>query len=446
MVLLSFFSQRLADMSGARLGRLFASTFVAGIASRLAVLVMAILVARQLLPDGYGAFVFATSAAVIAGHLAGLGLPALMSRLIPTYRTTGQWASLRGLLVWGDAAVAAGTLVVLAGLAAIAFLPALDDELRIGLVLSMVLLLPTALNLLRRSQLAGARQPAMSLLLDQAFAPLALALFALLVGVDDVTTAIAVFAAATVAGLLLATLYLRRALPNETWTAARSIEGRLWLAAAVPLLAGNAAKMLINRMDILMLAPLADLEAVGLYGAAFRITYALTFPQVILMTIITPLLSESIAKGKLPAVWRHFRISMVFAAITVFPIALLLVIWSEPFIALLFGEAYRTAAGTLSVLALAQCFAALSIPMVGLLIAAGGGKVFGAFSIGGLALNGALNLLLIPRYGAEGAAWATLVAFLFLACGYLWALWRLHTSGAIRPIVKPVDAIGGEPA
>ena len=101
------------------LARAFAGTLLAGLLSRLLVLAMTIILARQLSPDGYGIFIFATGTAALAAQCAGLGWPALMSRLIPTFRIQENWPALRALLRWGDGVVFLGSLAafILIGIA-----------------------------------------------------------------------------------------------------------------------------------------------------------------------------------------------------------------------------------------------------------------------------------------------------------------------------------------
>ena len=418
----------LAQLVRSRLARVFAGTLLVGLVSRLLVLAMTIILARQLAPDGYGIFTFATGTAALAAQFAGMGWPALMSRLIPTFRIQENWPALRALLRWGDRVVLLGSLVAFVLIAIAMMLPGFDQDLQAGLALTLILLFPAALTLSRRSQLAGARRPAIGIALDEALPPAAVILVASIIGLSQATPAVLTHGIAATIGAVLATFFFRRALPPQTWQATPAGDPRMWMAMALPLLMGVSSKLIMNRMDILMLGPLSSLAEVGYFGTAFRITYLMTFPQVILMQIITPLLAESIAAGKEGAMWRHFRIAVLFSLVTVLPVSAILSTFSEPIVTFIFGHAYAPAAPALTLLAISQAFAALTIPCAGLLIATGRGGMFGLINLVAVAVNIVLNFALIPPLGAIGAALASMVAVILMFTWQVITIWLNRKS------------------
>jgi O-antigen/teichoic acid export membrane protein len=64
----------------------------------------------------------------------------------------------------------------------------------------------------------------------------------------------------------------------------------------------------------------------------------------------------------------------------------------------------------------------VTLPAANLLIAMRFQQINFWMMIPATLLNVGLNLVLIPRYGAIGAAWATVAAYGFLAVGYLIAV------------------------
>lgn len=414
----------LGQLLRSRLARVFAGTLLTGLISRVLVLTMTIILARQLSPDGYGVFIFATGTAVLAGQFAGLGWPALMSRLIPTFRIQENWPALRALVRWGDAVVLLGSLAAFSLIAIAMMLPGFDQELQGGLALTLILIFPAALTLSRRSQLAGARRPAIGIALDEALPPAAVILVASLIGVSEAAPAVLTHGIAAVVGAVMATYFFRRALPSETWQAKPEGDPKVWMAMALPLLMGVSSKQIMNRMDILMLGPLSSFLEVGYFGTAFRITYLMTFPQVILMQIITPLLAESIASNKERAMWRHFRIAVLFSLVTVLPVSIGLSVFSGPIVTFIFGQEYAAAAPALTLLAISQAFAALTIPCAGLLIATGRGGMFGLINLVALFTNIGLNFMLIPFLGAVGAALSSMAAVVVMFSWQFLTIWR----------------------
>ena len=81
----SFRLIRWRDLVGSRLSRRLAGSFGVAVLSRLAFMVMAIVLARSLGPAEYGLFTFAIGGAVVASPFAALGWPSLAVRRLPAY-------------------------------------------------------------------------------------------------------------------------------------------------------------------------------------------------------------------------------------------------------------------------------------------------------------------------------------------------------------------------
>lgn len=188
----------------------------------------------------------------------------------------------------------------------------------------------------------------------------------------------------------------------------------MWMSVSLPLIMGISAKILMNRADTVMLGPLSTFDQVGYYGAAFRLTYLLTFPQVVLATIIAPVYSAAIAKNDAKRLRHYFMLALAFSASTSLPIVAGIFPFRHEIIELIFGLAFLPASDALAILTLGQTAAALTIPMTALLMVSGRERIFGLLNLVGLALNISLNFWWIPKYGAVGASWAGTACSLFL--------------------------------
>jgi O-antigen/teichoic acid export membrane protein len=394
----------------------FAWSMAAAIVARVGLLALAILIGRRFGPEDYGVFTFATGVALLVAQIAVLGWPMLMNRLIPEMLRDKDWSALRGLRDAGDAVVIGCSLLGAGLLLALSQLGGRFDQ---SLLLAALLAVPMATSILRRQQLAALRRPAVGLLFDQGFGALIAALFLLLAGAGTMLEAVLVFAGGMVLGNLITFVQVRRLLPSEVSTAKRKVRFGPWMALALPLLLGMSSKLLMNKMDVLMIAPLSNFNESGLYGAAFRITFLLSFPQVVLMSVVTPMISEAFANRQYARITRLVRGAVAFAALTAIPPGLLLAIFPEMVLTLLFGPGFEAAAPSLSVLAIGQTISSLAIPLSALLTMGGRERQYGALNAGALVLHAALNFILIPAYGATGAAVSTATVYGLLALGQL---------------------------
>jgi O-antigen/teichoic acid export membrane protein len=397
----------------------------AAIVARLGLLLLAVAIGRRFGPSDYGAFTFATGVAVFVAQFSVLGFPMLMNRLIPEMLRDRDWDALRGLRDAGDAVVIGVSLVTAALLLGAA---ALTSQYGVSFVLSALLVVPFASASLRRQQLAALRRPAIGLFFDQGFGALLAGAFLFAFGARSIILAVVIFAGGLIVGNLFTFVQVRRLLPPEVSTAKRKVHLRQWLGMSLPMLAGTSAKLLMNRVDILMLAPLAGLYQSGLYGAAFRITFLLTFPQVVLMSVVTPMISEAFAHGQHARVTRLVRGSLLFAVLTAVPSGLVLVAFPEFVVTRVFGASFAPAALSLALLAIGQTAASLSIPLQSSLIMSGREGHFGILNMAALGLHVVLNYLLIPPYGANGASASTAVVLIAIATGQVVLNWS-YASG-----------------
>ena len=403
-------TRRLKSDAAGRLVRSMAAAIVA----RLGLLVLAIAIGRSFGPADYGAFTFANGIATFLAQLSVLGWPMLMNRLIPEMLRDRNWNALRGLRDAGDAVVI-GCSLLTAGVLLVAAL--LEEKYSASFLLAALMIVPFASGGLRRQQLAALRRPAIGLLFDQGFGALIAGTFLFVFHVGSILGAVIVFVAGMILGNLITFLQVRRLMPAEVSTATREVHLKKWMGMAIPMLVGISSKLLISKVDVLMVAPLGGLYESGLYGAAFRITFLLTFPQVVLMSVVTPLISEAFAREQHERVTRLVRGAMTYAMLTAVPPALVLILFPKFVIVTVFGAKFAPAAPSLMLLAIGQTVASLSIPLQSLLTMGGRERQFAALCMITFVFHAAVNFVAIPLAGATGAAAATALAYIVIALG-----------------------------
>ena len=186
------------------------------------------------------------------------------------------------------------------------------------------------------------------------------------------------------------------------------------------------------RLDILMLKYFLSSEQVGYYFPAFRVVELLWFIPMAVSLVLLPSISRVAAGGaerfkELPA-----RIITNMAFITL-PAAFGMLALSHQIIPVIFGSKYMPAIPVLALLIPAGLARALRIGAGELLVNIGRVK-FGFFaSLLGFILGVVLNLVLIPRYGIEGAAIATSITFVIVTL-VLWVF-------VFRPLKPKIDII-----
>jgi len=173
---------------------------------------------------------------------------------------------------------------------------------------------------------------------------------------------------------------------------------------------------LYARADVFMLSKMASLAAVGFYTAAYRL-FAIS--QVIpksFNTSIYPVLSNLFIQS--PESYRRVKaLSIRYILVGLLPIAAGIHGLAEPIMQLLFGREFVVAAPVLKVVIWTLVPYGVTKVLASSLFASDRQVVDLKVNLMGVAVNVTLNLVLIPRFGSLGCAWATLISIVFfLAC------------------------------
>jgi O-antigen/teichoic acid export membrane protein len=184
---------------------------------------------------------------------------------------------------------------------------------------------------------------------------------------------------------------------------------RLWkplIRVAVPLGVASVMITVYWQIDSVLLLQIAGPRESGIYGAAYGFLSPLTFLPAAVMSSFFPVLSA--VYGRDPA--RSGRLVQICAnsmAVIALPVLAGTIALSGAIVHLMYGSGFARSAGVLPILMIAfvsVCFGTLAgflAPVLGLQWR------LALYSTVGAAANVALNLVLIPPYGAYGSAWAT---------------------------------------
>ena len=182
---------------------------------------------------------------------------------------------------------------------------------------------------------------------------------------------------------------------------------------ALPLLLSGAVIMLYMRLDQLMLGHMVDDEEVGIYSAALRLSEAWYFVGLTILGVYFPrflqLRKEHGEQAYIKSIVSIGRI-VVWGAVALALITTLLADWV---IQLFYGELFLESAHVLVISIWAVTFVYMGAISSQMFVADGRQILQLYRSIVALIFNTVLNYILIPKYGAAGAAMALLIAQMF---------------------------------
>lgn len=372
----------------------------------LAGLLLSVWVARYLGPEGFGLLSFAIAFVALFTPIADGGLQAIVVRDLVT-RTESRKEILASAL-----ALRLSGAVVAVALTAVCIWFMRPDSPSSRLIVMIVALswLPQAFDVIDFDfQARMQARPIIVLRMVSLLLFSAAKVAMILAHLPLLWFAVVVTAEAALSAILMWML-ARRGGPELRLGSASATEMRRLLAACWPMAVSSLSVMLYMRIDQVMLGQMQGDKAVGVFSAAVRVSESWYFVPMAILTAVAPALTAAYARSTadyLAKLMLFVRYMFWIAA----AVAVLLSLTSGWLIPVLFGDGYLEAATVLAVHAWAGVFASLGVATGPWFVNAGMLKFRMAHTVAGAVTNIAMNLYLIPHYGAVGAAVSTLVSY-----------------------------------
>ena len=377
-----------------------------------------VMAVRYLSQEAYGAFAYALSITAVIESVVTLGLDRAITRFVPIYEEHREYGKLYGTLVLAfGTVIGLGILVVVTIFALQGWLSGnlLDDpQLTTVLVILAVLAPIQAYDGLLIGLFAVFGNARAVFFRKHVLAPmLRLAAVAAVIAMGgDVEMLALGYVLAGVIGVAIYTQMLWRMLSRSgllaQMSAARlSIPSREVLGFALPLLSSDLVFVVLTASDVILLEHFRDTAEV----AAFRVIYpAAQLNQLVFTSfalLFTPVAARYFARGDRRSINSLYWRTATWLAVFSFPIFALTFSLAGPLTVALYGERYQDSAVYLALLSIGYYFnVALGFNGLTLKVV---GKIRYVVSLNLIAAvaNVLINLLLIPRYGALGAAIGT---------------------------------------
>jgi O-antigen/teichoic acid export membrane protein len=181
------------------------------------------------------------------------------------------------------------------------------------------------------------------------------------------------------------------------------------VAFGFPLIFSNLGAFALNFSDRFFLQYFSTTSVVGTYSLGYKFGFMVSFlviqPFALIWSSEIYLIDKRTdGRSVFSKLANHFCLTLVV-------VALGLSVLSKEVITILADPSFRAASAVIPIVALAYVFYGMASYFRAGMYISKKTVYIGAIGIGGGALDILLNFILIPRYGAMGAAWATLMSF-----------------------------------
>ncbi len=394
------------------------------------------LAARWLGAESIGLYFYILSISSMAGVWTDLGLTPVVIRAFATSEERG-WAIVK------RAMLAKALLIPLAALGALAYVLNTSQGSAVLplLLLALLVMAEDTLSLLGYGILRGRQRldrESLGMVIGQLISSGCLVAFvALGFGVWGAILALALGSAWHVVWSVYHVRKLGRPI------AAALPPWKTLVREAMPFALAGLFVRVYSSVDAILLKEWRTIEEIGHYAVAYKLTYALQFVPLAFVAALYPALSAAHAKDEATELVHTSLGSWRFMALVSFPLAAALSGFAPRLVGLLYGEAFVPAATILAVLAWALPLLFLDFPVGSLLNATHRAKQKTIAMGVTMLVNAVANVLLIPRFGAVGAAMAALLGYVALLGVGVWYAREIFFSATAQSVFWRGVFVGG---
>ena len=407
-----------------------------------AALLTSVVLARLMAIELFGDYQYCLSWALLLAQMSVLGFDRLAVREVAATTARGNLAELHGFVRFALSRVLLVALTVTLLVWVTGFF--LERFTSAGFPKSfswaMLMVPPMALLTLLLSLVRGTNQVVSSQLPEKLFRPtafLSLLVGLILVGGEaSLPIVYSAYLASIVGACLWAWRDLRRFLPTMPAGLLPTSQPREWWASNLHLGTAIIIFAINARADSLLLGTLAGARELGIYFVALRVSQFTSLGLGVFNTLLGPNISARHAINDIEGLRRLARkYALAIVGLNLL-LVLPVVVFNHPLVSL-FGSEFMLASTPLLILCLGQMIQSFCGPAGNFLVYCNEESQISKILAITCASNIALNVLLIPIFGACGAAIAATITMSLKSVWYVWVCVR-HLKINPTPLPLPV--------
>ncbi len=399
---------------------------VGAIVSKLLTYVYRLAVARYIGPEAYGQLTLALTFLSITGTLSLLSVNQSIVKYVSEYRANDDWASIKGAvlsslhLIMPTSVINILVMYFTAGFVARNIFKNSSPEF-IFIIQILAFVAPfsntSSVFIDTIKAFKKMRYVVFTNRIFQNLVQLVVTLILVSLGYGLIGAAWGWLAGVALSSLLAFYFMERKIGPIIFRDVKPNYQRRKILRFSTPLLFSALMATILGWIDTIILGYYLSESLVGIYNAAFPTAMLVLIPYSALNTLALPSLSEVHETGE-TSLSTIVKTIARWAVIASFPLFILMALFSEQVLHLLFGKQYIPAATALIILSAANITSAMIGPLSDLLKSVERTDILFKNSVVALVLNTSFNIFFIPEWGLglgiEGAALATFLTTILM--------------------------------
>ncbi|MDA9982870.1 flippase [Gammaproteobacteria bacterium] len=407
------FQRQIRELSAGRIARGSISTFVIYLFNSGLTFLTAMILAKLLGAEQFGHYSFAIALSGMLAIPAGMGFKNYLVKEIAILNAEKCWNRFKGLCIFSLFAVLlVGVIVSVLIYYGVQYpFSSLPTNTISAVEIGIWIVVPSVLIGTSEGILRGLHRSTLAQFAEFLVRPIVFLLFVLCLwlffDLAEITAihAVALNLATAVISAFVALTIVYNTVPKRALNSLASYEYKHWMKEAGPFLSLTVVSVLLAQMDVIMLGFLSTAEQTGQYRISSRVASLTILPLIAISFPLLPRIAHLFTTNNRIEVQTLLSKASRFSVLLGTPIAIVL-IFSGEHVLTLFGPDFVTASLSLAILSLGFLSRLVIGPADSVLNMTG--YAYASLKIGMIAvmLNFILNLLLIPKYGSVGAAFA----------------------------------------
>ncbi|MFH1018687.1 MAG: oligosaccharide flippase family protein [Pseudomonadota bacterium] len=236
---------------------------------------------------------------------------------------------------------------------------------------------------------------------------------------------------AALAAMVLAWVFFLKIYPAKKGPLA-NVNWKLLWNTGVPMGANELLNTFKNRLDVMVIGRFMSLTNVGIYSAVLEIGSVLRKLRATVDPVLMPMAQAHHERADTVRLNRNLSLALRWVMIPSMALFGVMLVVPQVFLRF-FGEAFEPGSAALRIMAGGQLVCVTLGLLEGVLLMVGYAYVPLINSAVMIGLNLLLLRFMVPRWGLEGAAWATCISFTVIA---LWRLDQARRLVGARPFEK----------
>jgi len=233
--------------------------------------------------------------------------------------------------------------------------------------------------------------------------------------------------------------FFGKVLPWRSWRRQSGTPSytRHLLSFSWPIMVSQYVQVVGKKADVILIAHFLTNSHVGIYRPAVIISQLLWFVPQALTFLLFPVMNELLGEGKRQDFFAVTQRTMKCVLYANLPLAVVLAVLASNILSLLYGSNFVEGCTALRWLATGATLQSFYVTSTYIIHSQRRPELWMYTALGGMGTNVFLNILLIPRYGINGAAIAT-------ACSYVVTTIMAMATAAmlIRKVLFPTSVLG----